>query len=243
MRSRDRSLKTALLLLLLPAAAAAQNVPPRFAPRTLSTFATTKAQRLLRDRLPCLGCHELGGEGGRIGPSLSNVNARRPPAFIYAMIRDPQRTMPGTTMPLIPMDTGTTALIASYLVQRPATPEPAPFRVAAEYGAPAPQPPGDAADLYRRSCAPCHGLRGNGDGYNARYLPVPPTTHGSAAYLSSRSDDALFDAIAGGGYVMNRSPRMPAFGRTLDRMQIRGLVRHLRALCRCEGPAWSRDDR
>jgi mono/diheme cytochrome c family protein len=40
---------------------------------------------------------------------------------------------------------------------------------------------------------------------------------------------------------MNRSPRMPAFGATLSSAEIRALVRHIRALCRCEGPAWSRN--
>ena len=61
--------------------------------------------------------------------------------------------------------------------------------------------------------------------------------------MSRRSDDMLFDAIAAGGAVLNRSPRMPPFGETLSREEIRGLVRHIRALCRCEGPAWSRGTR
>jgi mono/diheme cytochrome c family protein len=61
--------------------------------------------------------------------------------------------------------------------------------------------------------------------------------------MSTRSDDALFDAISAGGYVMNRSNRMPPFGQTLTREQIWGLVRQLRVLCGCEGPAWSRDNK
>jgi len=62
-------------------------------------------------------------------------------------------------------------------------------------------------------------------------------------YMSGRSDDALFDAIYAGGYVMNRSNRMPPFGQTLAREQIWSLVRYLRGLCRCQGPTWSRDNR
>jgi mono/diheme cytochrome c family protein len=61
--------------------------------------------------------------------------------------------------------------------------------------------------------------------------------------MSRRSDDALFDAIYAGGYIMNRSNRMPPFGQTLAREQIWSLVRYLRTLCRCEGPTWSRDNR
>jgi hypothetical protein len=59
--------------------------------------------------------------------------------------------------------------------------------------------------------------------------------------MARRPDDALYDAIHAGGYIMNRSQAMPPFGEMLTRGQIRSLVRHLRALCRCEGPAWSRD--
>ena len=61
--------------------------------------------------------------------------------------------------------------------------------------------------------------------------------------MSARPDDALYDAIAVGGYIMGRSNRMPPYGETLSREQIRALVRHLRTLCACEGPAWSRDNR
>ena len=86
-------------------------------------------------------------------------------------------------------------------------------------------------------------MRGDGDGYNAVFLPVPPTPHSSPQHMSTRSDDGLFDAIAGGGYIMNRSARMPQFGRTLSTAQIRGLVGYLRTLCGCAGPAWSVDDR
>jgi hypothetical protein len=59
--------------------------------------------------------------------------------------------------------------------------------------------------------------------------------------MSLRSDDALFDAVSGGGAIMNRSPRMPAFGLVLAPAEIRSLVRHIRELCRCQGPAWSTD--
>ena len=215
--------------------------PPHSA-QPLSPFAMKKAEALLRDKLPCLGCHELGGDGGRIGPSLSSLKRWRPPDYVYAMIRDPQRTVPGTNMPRVPMSQATLELITNYLIQR----EPAP-------NAPTPVlPPGarapSAADtsapaVYGRFCAPCHGANGGGDGYNARYLPVRTTAHRDAHYMSMRPDDALFDAISAGGYIMNRSNRMPAFGRTLERRQIRALVRYLRTLCSCEGPAWSRDNR
>jgi mono/diheme cytochrome c family protein len=206
-----------------------------FAPRPLSAFQQAKAEALLRDRLPCLGCHELGGEGGRLAPSLSGPWA---PDHVYNMILDPQRTVPGTIMPRVPMPRATLELLVNYLVQRAASPRRTPLATA-----PARDPtrPADAAALYARRCAACHGRGGGGDGVNARYLPVRPTAHADSLYMSRRPDDALFDAIYGGGFIMNRSNRMPPFGDTLTRAQIWDLVRYLRTLCRCEGPAWSRD--
>ncbi len=216
--------------------------PAPFKPRQLSAFERRKAELLLDAKLPCRGCHELNGSGGRIAPRLTDVRARRSSDYIYAMIGDPQSTVPGTIMPRLPMDDRTRELIANYLLQLDASPP----RVDAAGSAVRPQAAapaaGDAATLYGRFCAPCHGARGAGDGFNAAFLPVRPTPHASQAYMSTRSDDALFDTIAAGGYIMNRSNLMPPFGATLAREQIRALVRYIRLLCRCEGPAWSRDN-
>lgn len=218
-------------------------VPPirPFTPRLLSAFERRKVESLLHDRYPCLGCHQLRGAGGRIGPDLTDVRSRRSAAYVYAMITDPQRSLPGTAMPLVPMTAGTAELIASYLLQGTGQAVIEPAR------RPAP-PPGatfsdDAPALYGRLCAACHGATGRGDGSNAAFLPVRPAAVASAADMSHRSDDALFDTVFAGGFVMNRSNVMPPFGRTLTRDQIWGLVRYIRSLCRCEGPDWSRDNR
>lgn len=200
-----------------------------FTDRPLSAFQRAKAEALLRDRLPCLGCHELNGDGGRIGPSLTGPRAAE---YAYNMIRDPQGTIPGTVMPRVVMPPATLELIARYLAQRP--PATAPPRD--------PLPPAEGAGLYGRLCAACHGATGRGDGPNARYLPVRPTAHADSLYMSRRSDDALYDAIAAGGYIMNRSNRMPPFGGSLTTVEMQQLVAYLRTLCRCTGPAWSRDN-
>ena len=99
----------------------------------------------------------------------------------------------------------------------------------------------DAGALYGRICSNCHGKRGDGDGWNAAYLPVRPTVHSDAKYMSTRSDHTLHDGIAAGGYILDRSNRMPPFGETLSGAQIDSLVHYIRTLCDCEGPAWSRD--
>lgn len=270
---RATSLGTGALLPIILATRVAAQVPrPIVEVRTLSAFEMAKAESLLRDKLPCLGCHELGGEGGRIGPSLSNLAATRPPDYVFAMISDPQSTVPGVVMPRVPlarryiwtkarfdfqldpteaprvvpeqpaMAQATLELIGNYLLQRepeggtPPKPIPRPPPTPLDESA-------DSATLYRHYCAECHGAEGGGDGPNAEFLPVPPVSHADASYMSERPDDSLFDAIYSGGYIMDLSPRMPPYGSTLTREQIWSLVRYLRVLCDCQGPAWSRDGR
>jgi mono/diheme cytochrome c family protein len=260
----------AFLPIILATRVGAQALHPIVEVRTLSAFEMAKAESLLRGKLPCLGCHELGGEGGRIGPSLSNLAATRPPDYVFAMISDPQSTVPGVVMPRVPLTrkyawtkarfdfqldpTGaprivpeqpamaqtTLELIGNYLLQREPGRGTAPELIPRPPPAPLPES-ADGATLYRHYCADCHGAEGGGDGPNAKYLPVPPVSHADASYMSERPDDSLFDAIYSGGYIMNLSPRMPPYGATLTREQIWSLVGYLRILCDCQGPAWSRD--
>lgn len=202
--------------------------------QALSPFAREKAETLLATRLPCLGCHRLDGRGGAIGPDLSGVGARLSREAIEAMVTDPQGTRPGTIMPQVPMPESTRRLVVAYLAgslasRGPVTPGPRP----ASGNPPSP-------GLYARHCAACHGDQGRGDGWNAAALPVPPAALADPARMSALSDDRLFDTIFAGGYVMARSHLMPPYGRTLGREEIWALVRHIRTLCGCQGPAWSR---
>jgi mono/diheme cytochrome c family protein len=208
--------------------------------RGVSAFAARKAERLLRDQLSCLGCHSLRGEGGRLGPDLSTVRERRSPRYIAAMLDDPRRVAPGSVMPRPVLPPGTRKLISDYLAAMPGD---ASGDVALPDSAQEAAESTDGAALYRLWCSGCHGTSGDGKGPNAEFLPIPPAAHTSASNMQRRSDDALYDMIAGGGAIMNRSPRMPAFGGSLRPAEIQALVRHLRALCRCQGPGWSRDGR
>ena len=98
----------------------------------------------------------------------------------------------------------------------------------------------NGATLYAKWCASCHGATGQGDGPDARRLPVAAARHADATRMSKRPDDSLYDVIAVGGLPYGRSARMPAFGGTLSAAEIRELVAHIRTLCRCQGPDWSR---
>jgi mono/diheme cytochrome c family protein len=222
------------LLALVPTSARAQ-----FVPLELSRFDRQKVEWMLRERLPCRGCHRLEGQGGIVGPDLTAIADRRSAEFIFRMITNPQATLEGSRMPRVPMPSEWARLVASYLSEgRRAGTAPA-----------APTVPGDstrlsgirdAGALYQSLCAACHGTSGAGDGFNAGNLAVRPTAHADSVYMSSRPDDTLVDGVFSGGYILNKSHLMPAWGETLSREQIRGLVQYMRQLCRCAGPSWSR---
>ena len=201
----------------------------------LSAFERAKAEALLRTRVPCLGCHALGTSGGRSAPDLTHVGSRRSADYIRAMVTDPARALPGTTMPRVPMPAPVRELLIAYLAVGAA-----PGALLASSPRVSDSSPRSGASLYARHCVACHGERGAGDGPNARYLPVRPAMHADPVAMSARSDDRLFDAVHGGGYPLGRSAMMPAFGETLTRPEIWQLVRHMRTLCGCAGPAWSR---
>lgn len=49
----------------------------------------------LFDRKNCMGCHTILGEGAYYAPELTKVYERRGPAFIKAMLKDPEAMYPG----------------------------------------------------------------------------------------------------------------------------------------------------
>jgi mono/diheme cytochrome c family protein len=217
--------------------------PQSFEPEELLRFSMEKAEDLLQDKLPCLGCHRLGGEGGRIGPDLSSLRTRLQADFVYQIISDPQAVMPETVMPKVEMPPATLDLLVNYLMQQDEPRDTSSYFSLIDYPPQFHQDLEQGERLYVEYCASCHGINGDGDGYNAKYLPTTPTQHSDSSYMSTRPDDVLFDAIYAGGYVMNKSPQMPPWGFTLERNQIWQLVAYLRQVCRCEGPSWSRRDR
>jgi mono/diheme cytochrome c family protein len=221
-----------------------QREPPSASPSpTLTPFQRGKAEAFLVDRLPCLGCHRLNGDGGRIGPDLSGVGSRLTREAIRNTIAHPQQAAPGSIMPRHPMPADRIDLLTAFLATQ-TTPDSSAY-VSVVDMRPEPRDP-DAQSgegIYRTYCAHCHGVAGTGDGWNAPFLPAPPTRHADSTYMSTRPDDTLYDGVHAGGYILNRSHRMPAFGQRLSDRQIRAVVDYMRELCNCQGPAWSRDGR
>jgi mono/diheme cytochrome c family protein len=55
--------------------------------------------RRLFQQKGCIGCHSIGGQGGKIGPALDDVGLRRSAAWMMQHFRDPQSVTPGSVMP------------------------------------------------------------------------------------------------------------------------------------------------
>jgi mono/diheme cytochrome c family protein len=220
-----------------------------FEPRPLSRFARARLDTLLARRWSCLGCHTWNGVGGRIGPDLGLAAQRLQPSFVRAILNDPRHVVPGTIMPQPRMTDDVLDEIASRLVagEQSGAAQVATTDTAtggylslidhATISLPTASP-ASAAALYAMRCAGCHGADGRGDGYNAAFLRVPPLAHTDSAALSLRPDDTVFDAIAAGGFILGRSPEMPAFA-DLNADEVRALVAFVRSLCRCVQPAWA----
>ena len=223
-------LSTTLAMVALPLYQAAAQNPSR----TLSPLQQSRAEYLLDARLPCRGCHVIAGNGGRVGPVLDGVTARRSLDYVGNIIKDPQAVAPGTPMPRVQMNERDRALIIAYLTSRPAAAQSGPAAVRRTNLR-------STTELYAHYCAACHGAGGKGDGPNAPNLPVKPANHADAKAMAARTDDRLFDGIHAGGIALGKSPLMPGFGQTLSREQIDALVKHIRTLCKCRQPKWANE--
>lgn len=89
---------------------------------------------------------------------------------------------------------------------------------------------------YKHYCTPCHGIKGDGNGFNAPRLLVKPANHTDAKFMSERTDTKLFDAVNLGGSEVSKSTLMPPWGAVLGDTKLHSIVLKLRELCQCQGP-------
>lgn len=90
-------------------------------------------------------------------------------------------------------------------------------------------------NLYRRYCSPCHGIKGDGKGFNAKNLDPRPASHADRKLMKKRTNDELYDVIEGGGRSAGKSTLMPPWGNTFSESRMKSLVLYMRKLCRCQG--------
>ena len=68
---------------------------------------------------------------------------------------------------------------------------------------------GEAAALFAKRCATCHGLNGQGNGRTASNLPVRPRSFADRDWQRSVTDEHLHAVILGGGQAVGKSMLMP----------------------------------
>ena len=93
-------------------------------------------------------------------------------------------------------------------------------------------------------CLPCHGMEGKGDGPLADSLEggVKPRNLSDAEYMSTRSDQELFNVIKNGGKSAGFSDVMPDWGYNFPDSDIKAIVQYIRSdLCKCKYKGGSGD--
>jgi len=214
----------------------------------LTPFQRKKATRLLKEKSPCLGCHAWGDDGGRVAPQLMGVGGRLNHDYINGIIDHPAQVVPHAVMPKVKgrPTPRTNRLIKALLTESQSDEGSAGVYLDLDTHRRL-TPPSNGADmgaaLYAKNCAMCHGDQGRGDGFNARYLNPPPTDLTNAVHMSTRTDDTLYDVLHVGGFLLDKSHRMPPWGERLTHDELRALVTHIRTLCQCEQPSWAGDGR
>ncbi len=92
---------------------------------------------------------------------------------------------------------------------------------------------GDAAAgraLAFKNCVKCHGADGKGDGpaVAAEHISPPPGDWTDKEDMSEHPDVFLRNIIEQGGAAMDKSARMPAFGKKLTPAQVDDLIAYIR---------------
>lgn len=82
---------------------------------------------------------------------------------------------------------------------------------------------------FAKFCVPCHGAGGHGDGPAGAALKPRPRDFTSTKNLRSENDGELFEVIKNGGASEKLSAMMPAWGSSLNKMQIWQLVAYVRS--------------
>jgi putative heme-binding domain-containing protein len=84
--------------------------------------------------------------------------------------------------------------------------------------------------LFQHYCAVCHGVSGDGDGYNAEQLDKEPAELSDKKFVAKKSDSQIYRVIKFGGQGVKKSHLMPVFGHTLSEEEIWSLVAYVRYL-------------
>jgi len=92
----------------------------------------------------------------------------------------------------------------------------------------APAAEGDAHELFKTRCVPCHGESGKGDGPGAAALNPKPRNYTDPKWQESVKDEDIKKTILYGGAAVGKSPNMPANPDLDGKPELDGLVKVVR---------------
>lgn len=73
-------------------------------------------KKLFSRKYGCIGCHEVEGKGGKIGPEVSKLGKRLEGDWIYAYLKNPQSAIPGAMMPNFALTDEEAKALTEYLL-------------------------------------------------------------------------------------------------------------------------------
>ena len=74
-----------------------------------------RGKRLYENKYGCNGCHNLGGEGGKIGPALDRAGFRLNSTWVYRWIKNPQAMDAHTRMPALGLSDADAKAVTLYV--------------------------------------------------------------------------------------------------------------------------------
>ncbi|TAN36704.1 MAG: c-type cytochrome [Verrucomicrobia bacterium] len=189
-------------------------------------------QRLFLEK-GCIGCHSLGGQGGKVGPALEGLKGRRDATWIAAHFRNPQATTPGTMMPKFDFTEAQIRALTEFLLTKT---EPGAVNLLKFPAQMTPIERGKAV-FKKYGCAGCHGrdaMSGVPNPNAKTAQQVPGLKFVSEGYNKAE----LRKRILGGQKEINKlNPKgpqpplyMPAWGGKISEGELDDLVEYLMSL-------------
>lgn len=189
-----------------------------------------QGQRLFLQK-GCIGCHSVGGQGGKVGPALDDVGLRRAPDWMVQHFRDPQAVTPGTVMPRFGFTETEARALTDFLLhlrdQKVALTLPSLM-----------SPVERGREVFRKyGCAGCHGPEGKGGVPNPNSKTaeqVPGLTYVADGYTRAELKTRI---LKGQKEIVALDPKrpppplyMPAWGAVIQDAEVDDLVSYLISL-------------
>ncbi len=185
-------------------------------------------RRLFRAK-GCIGCHQISGAGGEVGPPLDHVVTRRTEGWLVAHFREPRAVTPGTVMPdfdFTEAEAHSLILFLRRIHERTIT----------VLDEPSPERRGEI--LFKRyGCRGCHGVDATGGVPNRNSESgeqVPSLIYVKEGYTRAELKDRIRIGVPKVGKLEPDGPEpplaMPGFGDRLTEGQLDDLVSYLHSL-------------